>query len=142
MIINSKSSEDTVKEGEKYASRINPGDVLGLDGELGTGKTRFVKGICNYFKVREVVNSPTFIIVNEYSGFWIDGSEIKIYHFDLYRLKTPGELGTIGFDEYINGRSIVIIEWPKMAEEYLGKSLKKVKFSHGNEENERKIELN
>jgi tRNA threonylcarbamoyladenosine biosynthesis protein TsaE len=142
MIIHSKSAEDTIKEGEKYASGINPGDVLGLDGELGTGKTRFVKGICNYFKVREVVNSPTFIIVNEYRGMQDDGSELKIYHFDLYRLESPDELGTIGFDEYINGRSVVLIEWPAIAEEYLGKTLKKVKFSYGNGENERKIELN
>jgi len=142
MIIHSKSAEDTIKEGEKYASGINPGDVLGLDGELGTGKTRFVKGICNYFKVREVVNSPTFIIVNEYRGMQDDGSELKIYHFDLYRLESPDELGTIGFDEYINGRSVVLIEWPAIAEEYLGKTLKKVNFSYGNGENERKIELN
>lgn len=142
MIINSKSSEDTVKEGEKFASGIKQGDVLGLDGDLGTGKTRFVKGICNYFKVREVVNSPTFIIVNEYRGVLQDGSEIKIYHFDLYRLNSPDELGIIGFDEYINGKSIVLIEWPEMAEAYLGKTLKKVKFTYGNRENERKIELN
>lgn len=142
MIINSKSTEDTVKEGEKYASGIKAGELLGLEGDLGTGKTRFVKGICNYFKVREVVNSPTFIIVNEYRGIGQDGMEIKIYHFDLYRLNTPDELGTIGFDEYINGSSIVLIEWPEMAEEYLGKTLKKVKFSYGKGENERKIELN
>lgn len=142
MIIHSKSDEDTIKEGEKYAESINPGDVLGLDGDLGTGKTRFVKGICNYFKVRDVVNSPTFIIVNEYKGIWTDGSEIRIYHFDLYRLESPEELGTIGFEEYINGRSVVLIEWPEIAEKYLGKMLKKVKFSYENGENERKIELN
>ena len=142
MIIKSKSAEDTIKEGKKYAKRIKPGDVLGLDGELGTGKTRFIKGICNYFKVREVVNSPTFIIVNEYCGLLNDGRELKIFHFDLYRLNSPDELGTIGFEEYINRGSVVLIEWPKLAEEYLGKTIKKVKFSYGNGENDRKIELN
>jgi len=87
------------------------------------------------------VNSPTFIIVNEYEGH-IEDSLIRIYHFDLYRLGSPTELGTLGFDEYTSGDSICLIEWPDLAEKYLGKPLKKVKFSYGNGENERIIEIN
>ena len=71
-----------------------------------------------------------------------DAIVIKIYHFDLYRLGSPAELGTLGFDEYTGEGSICLIEWPDLAEKYLGKQLKKVKFSYGKRENERIIEIN
>ncbi len=141
MRIFSKSAEDTFKQGELFSKELEPGDVIGLDGDLGTGKTQFVKGICSGFGVNEVVNSPTFIIVNEYSGKYRN-KELKIYHFDLYRLTSPGELGTLGFEEYITENSICLIEWPELAEKYLGKPVKKVKFSYGKGENEREIEIN
>ncbi len=141
MRILSKSAEDTFKQGELFSKELEPGDVIGLDGDLGTGKTQFVKGICSGFGVNEVVNSPTFIIVNEYSGKYRT-KELKIYHFDLYRLTSPGELGTLGFEEYITENSICLIEWPELAEKYLGKPVKKVKFSYGKGENEREIEIN
>ncbi|MGV8017943.1 MAG: tRNA (adenosine(37)-N6)-threonylcarbamoyltransferase complex ATPase subunit type 1 TsaE [Ignavibacteria bacterium] len=137
----SRSEEDTVKQGELYSAGLKAGDIIGLDGNLGTGKTQFVKGIAKGFRVREIVNSPTFMIVNEYEGY-IENRLIKIFHFDLYRLGTPSELGTLGFDEYASGDSICLIEWPDLAEKYLGKPLKKVKFSYGNGENERIIEIN
>ncbi len=137
----SRSEEDTVKQGELYSAGLKAGDIIGLDGNLGTGKTQFVKGIAKGFRVREIVNSPTFIIVNEYEGH-IENRLIKIFHFDLYRLGTPAELGTLGFDEYTGGDSICLIEWPDLAEKYLGKPLKKVKFSYGKRENERIIEIN
>ncbi|MDD5362616.1 MAG: tRNA (adenosine(37)-N6)-threonylcarbamoyltransferase complex ATPase subunit type 1 TsaE [Ignavibacteria bacterium] len=140
MRIVSGSANETIKQGEIFSKNLKAGDVIGLEGDLGTGKTQFVKGICNGFSVSEVVNSPTFIIVNEYSGE--SGSEaLKIYHFDLYRLNMPEELGTIGFDEYIESGSICLIEWPELAEKYLGKSFKKVKFSYGTGENDRIIEI-
>lgn len=141
MRIISRSAEDTVRQGELFSKELKPGDVIGLDGDLGTGKTQFVKGICSGFDVKEVVNSPTFIIVNEYRGTY-NNSEIKIYHFDLYRLTSPAEIGTLGFEEYANDSSICLIEWPELAEKYLGKSLKRVGFSYGNDENERIIEIN
>ena len=95
----SRSEEDTVKQGELYSAGLKEGDIIGLDGNLGTGKTQFVKGIAMGFRVREIVNSPTFIIVNEYEGY-IENRLIKIYHFDLYRLKSGAELEVIGFNEY------------------------------------------
>ncbi|MCE1165188.1 MAG: tRNA (adenosine(37)-N6)-threonylcarbamoyltransferase complex ATPase subunit type 1 TsaE [Bacteroidetes bacterium] len=137
----SRSAEDTMMQGELFSRDLQPGDVIGLDGDLGTGKTQFVKGVCRGLEVTEVVNSPTFIIVNEYSGHYRH-KDIKIYHFDLYRMVTPAELGTLGFEEYIADNSICLIEWPELAEKYLGKTLKKVRFSYGNGENERIIEIN
>ena len=123
----------------KYAESIIPGDVIGLKGDLGTGKTQFVKGICSYFKVNEIVNSPTFIIVNEYKGFKEKDEEILIHHFDLYRLKSIEELETIGFSDYINDKSVCIIEWCELAEEYLSDGFREVNFDFGITESERII---
>jgi tRNA threonylcarbamoyladenosine biosynthesis protein TsaE len=140
MRIVSNSAKSTMKQGELFSKSLKPGDIIGLEGDLGTGKTQFVKGVCSGFGVTEVVNSPTFIIVNEYGGDCC-GKSLKIYHFDLYRLRMPEELGTIGFDEYLDGISVCLIEWPELAEKFLGKSIKKVRFSYGTGKNERIIEI-
>lgn len=123
----------------KYAESIIPGDVIGLKGDLGTGKTQFVKGICSYFKVNEIVNSPTFIIVNEYKGFKEKDEEILIHHFDLYRLKSIEELETIGFGEYLSNDSICLIEWCELAAKYTDIKIKIVNFEFGNDKNDRII---
>lgn len=94
--------------------------------------------MCKYFQVRDVVNSPTFLIVNEYKGI-IEEKEININHFDLYRLKSETELSSIGFDNYISTDSICLIEWPDLASEHLGIKLKTVNFDYGKNENERII---
>lgn len=139
-IINSKSYRDTIKAGRSYAKSIKPGDVIGLKGELGTGKTQFVKGVCEYFKVSETVNSPTFLIVNEYKGLEpVSERRLSIHHFDLYRLKFKEELDGIGFNEYIGKDSICIIEWCELVNENYDIDLKMVEFEYGKGINERKI---
>lgn len=138
-MIVSKSEKATIAAGRKFAQGLKAGSVLGLKGNLGTGKTQFVKGICEYFKVKDVVNSPTFILVNEYKGFNEDQEEIKIYHFDLYRLKSVAELEVIGFNEYISPKSIVLIEWSEIAEEYLNYEIDKVLMDYGTKTDERVI---
>jgi tRNA threonylcarbamoyladenosine biosynthesis protein TsaE len=137
MIYRSKSTEDTMRFAKEFAEKLKPGNVLGLKGNLGTGKTQFVKGICEHFKVKEVVNSPTFIIVNEYEG----AEGVKIYHFDLYRLNSAAELSVIGFDEYLNPESLVLIEWPEMAEKYLKREIDTICFDYGDSDDERVIEV-
>ncbi|MBS1494232.1 MAG: tRNA (adenosine(37)-N6)-threonylcarbamoyltransferase complex ATPase subunit type 1 TsaE [Bacteroidetes bacterium] len=132
------SPEETLEAGYNYASSINLSDVIGFTGELGSGKTQFIKGICKFFNVKDVVNSPTFLIVNEYKGT-IDNKSIDINHFDLYRLKNESELHSIGFDNYIGENSICLIEWPELAAEHLGIKLKSVNFDYGENENERII---
>lgn len=127
-----------MQAGYSYASTISLSDVIGFTGELGSGKTQFIKGICKYFMVKDVVNSPTFLIVNEYKGN-LEGKEININHFDLYRLKSEHELSSIGFDNYISSNTICLIEWPQLAEEHLGIKLKSINFDYGNNENERII---
>jgi tRNA threonylcarbamoyladenosine biosynthesis protein TsaE len=142
MIYQSKSPEDTISLGEKFAKNISIGDIIGLNGELGSGKTQFVKGIGSYFGVSDIINSPTFIIVNEYSGTNPESEKaLKINHFDLYRISSPRELSVIGFEDYLNMNSITIIEWSKLAEIYLGTEIKNVKFDYGEAENERIIEF-
>jgi tRNA threonylcarbamoyladenosine biosynthesis protein TsaE len=138
-----RTESETVQAGFEFAADLNYGDIIGLEGELGTGKTQFVKGICRYFKVKDIVNSPTFIIVNEYTGSkQSEDKPIRIYHFDLYRLEKPYELEIIGFDEYVNQQdSVILIEWPSLAEEYLGRKVRKVRFEYGNKENSRVIKV-
>ncbi len=88
--------------------------------------------------MKDIVNSPTFLIVNEYKGL-INNKEININHFDLYRLKSEIELISIGFDNYISENSICLIEWPGLAIQHLGIELKSVNFDYGNNEKERII---
>lgn len=139
-IINSKSYRETIKAGRKYAESVNPGDVIGLKGELGTGKTQFVKGVCEYFNVNGIVNSPTFLIVNEYNGLKSGiNKTVQIHHFDLYRVKFKEELDTLGFYEFINKDSICLIEWCELVSENYDVNLKIVNFEYGKGKNERII---
>ncbi len=131
---------ETYTAGFEFAKEIKRGDVTGLFGTLGSGKTQFVKGVCSYFEVKENVNSPTFIIVNEYSGKDNStGNLIRINHFDLYRLKDISEFKEIGPENYMDNDSICLIEWAEIADEYLKGKMKKVFFGHKNKENERSI---
>lgn len=137
-MIVSFSEKETREAGRKFAEELKPGSIIGLKGNLGAGKTQFVKGICDYFRVQDVVNSPTFMLVNEYKGVNKE-EEIKIYHFDLYRLKSTAELEVIGFNEYLDSSSIVLIEWPDIAEEFLNYEFDKVLMDFGSKTEERVI---
>ena len=107
----SNSVEDTNKIAEDFARTIEPGQIVLLVGDLGAGKTAFVKGVVKALHGDpDQVTSPTFTIVNEYS---LD--DFPIYHFDLYRLENPNELYNIGFEEYFYGSGVCFIEWPERA---------------------------
>lgn len=134
------SPEETEMLGEQFAAKIKSGDIIGLKGDLGSGKTQFVKGVCRFFNIPGEVNSPTFILVNEYIG--TSGSEsMSIYHFDLYRLKKINELDSLGLDNYFNNESICLVEWSELLEEYLRNQLITVSFEHGQNENQRIVFL-
>ncbi len=83
-----------------------------ISGKMGAGKTTLIKAICGALNVIDVVNSPTFSIVNEYKTL----QSKSIYHFDLYRIKSPVELLDIGYEEYIDSGCYCLIEWPELAE--------------------------
>lgn len=136
--IHTKSADETISFGKEFASKLSGGSIVSLYGDLGSGKTQVVKGICLGLGVTQTVNSPTFIIVNEYSS----GRFPKIYHFDLYRMKTQAEILDMGFHEYVDGDSIVLIEWPERIEDILPAGTVKIHISHTVEEvNSRWIKL-
>jgi len=101
----SENEKDTFNFAFEFAKTLKAGDIITLDGDLGAGKTVFTKGICEYFNVKNYVTSPTYTIVNEYSG------NVKIYHFDIYRLNEEEELYNIGFFDYLEDDAISIVEW-------------------------------
>ena len=84
--------------------------IFGFSGDLGAGKTTFIKSICKLLGVQSIINSPTFTIVNEYSG----KNNSLIYHFDCYRIKSISELIDIGIDEYLYSDNYCFIEWPNL----------------------------
>jgi len=106
--------EQTWRIGEMLGAKLSPGDTVCLYGDLGAGKTSFSYGIALGLEVRSAyITSPTFTFVNEYKG------RVPFYHIDLYRLKDPGELENIGFEEYIESDGVTVIEWAERAEDEL-----------------------
>jgi ATPase, YjeE family len=98
---------ETVEVGKKFALRLKQGDFIALYGDLGAGKTAFVSGIANELIPDAYVHSPTYALVNEY-----EGNDIKICHFDMYRIQDEDDLYSIGFYDYIYiGNDIIIVEW-------------------------------
>jgi tRNA threonylcarbamoyladenosine biosynthesis protein TsaE len=113
MKIKSNSQDMTFEIGLKIAKLLKQGDVISLNGDLGAGKTHLVKGIAKGLEVHEDITSPTFTIVNEYDG------KMPLYHFDVYRISDISELYEIGFEEYIYGEGVSVIEWGNLVEELL-----------------------
>lgn len=110
----SHSEEETTALAAKLAPALRPGDVLVLQGELGAGKTEFVRGLAAALGLdTDQVNSPTYTIVNEYPG------ERPLFHFDLYRLGDPSELYEVGWDDYLGREGLIAIEWGERAGEML-----------------------
>jgi tRNA threonylcarbamoyladenosine biosynthesis protein TsaE len=104
----SHSPEETMRLAQSFAKHLKAGDIVCLEGNLGAGKTTFVKGMASGLRVKPVeVTSPTFVIMNYYKG------KLPIYHFDFYRLENPKELATVNFDEYFYGDGISVVEWPQ-----------------------------
>ena len=114
MIIETNSPQETKELGKKMAERAKPGDVFTLVGDLGVGKTVFTQGIGEGLGIDEPVNSPTFTIVQEY-----ESGRMPFYHFDVYRIGDPEEMDEIGFDDYIYGDGLCLIEWADLIEEIL-----------------------
>ena len=114
MIIETNSPQETKELGKKMAERAKPGDVFTLVGDLGVGKTVFTQGIAEGLGIDEPVNSPTFTIVQEY-----ESGRMPFYHFDVYRIGDLEEMDEIGFDAYIYGDGLCLIEWADLIEEIL-----------------------
>jgi tRNA threonylcarbamoyladenosine biosynthesis protein TsaE len=117
-IIITNSEKETFEQGNIFAEVLVAGDIVLFTGDLGAGKTEFIKGICDYFGVEELVTSPTFTIINQYFATNED-AVLVIYHLDLYRIKTEKELVEIGLSECLeDAQSIKLIEWAEKASSY------------------------
>lgn len=122
--VQSSSPAETIKIAKEFAKTVKPGDVICLEGNLGAGKTHFVRGFVQGVGLPgDVVSSPTFTIINEYEG------ELPIYHFDCYRLEHVEEALEIGAEEYLYGDGVCIVEWPDRIRDLLPPSSKHVTFS-------------
>ncbi len=126
------SPETTEAVAKDFASTLKGDEVVALYGGLGMGKTTFVRGLCSYFGIDSGVSSPTFAIVNEYSG------KIKIFHFDMYRINSWDDLYSTGFFDYI-GQGLCIIEWSENIEAALPDNTVRVEFQKGENDNDRII---
>ena len=123
MIYYSKSEEDTYNFAKTLADRVKEGDIFLIEGELGTGKSVFVRGLARALGVSEAMPSPTFTIVNEYKAKHL------IYHFDFYRINDPFELYEIGFEDYIYSKGISFVEWPSKCGDLLPKNAIKININ-------------
>ncbi len=104
--ITSHSSAETFAFGQQIAATLRAGDVLALCGDLGAGKTHFVKGLAAGLGITAEVTSPTFTLIHEYPG-----GRLPLCHFDFYRLESEDDLLRIGFDDYLDAGSVLAIEW-------------------------------
>ena len=132
--LHSHSSEETVQYGRAFASRLHGGDIVALSGELGTGKTHFITGVCKALGVRAHVASPTFTLINEYPA-----DAATVVHVDLYRISSSRELAEVGIEEYFNERYICLIEWAERMVEFLPYPHIRVTLTYGEGENDRGI---
>lgn len=136
MVYTTNSEKETFELGIKIGNCMKKGDVISLNGDLGAGKTHLVKGIAKAFGIDECITSPTFTIVNEYK----DG-RLPLYHFDVYRINDIDEMYEIGFDEYLYGDGVCVIEWGNIVDELLPENTIRIDIKVLEGENRRQITI-
>lgn len=130
-----QSPEDTIKLGEKIGSLLKSGDVIAYSGGLGAGKTTITRGISIGLGLGDEVISPTFSLVNEYTG-----NNARLYHFDMYRITSPDDLETTGFYDYLEDGGILAIEWSENIESELPENTIRINIDRI-DDNTRKITI-
>lgn len=138
MEYHSNSPKETENIAKSFAKRLKAGDVVTLDGDLGAGKTAFTQGLAKGLEITDYVSSPTFTIINCYSG------RIPMYHFDVYRIEDAEEMYDIGYDDYVGGDGVAVIEWSEKIKEILPVPRYEILISRDAEKHEdfRKIVIN
>ena len=131
-IVYIKNEHDTEEFGMKLASSLEPGDIVALIGDLGTGKTTLTKYIAKGLGVTENIDSPTFNIVKEHKS-----GMIPLFHFDVYRLSSGDELLDIGADEYFYSDGVCIIEWADIVADVVPEKAKVILIEYGEKQGER-----
>ena len=130
------SEEDTHELGLKLAEAAEPGDIIALIGDLGTGKTALTKYIAEGLGITEDVISPTFTIVREYRS-----GRLPLFHFDVYRLADGDEFMDTGAEDYLNGRGLTVVEWADIVADALPIDTLVIKLDYGNSEKARIAEI-
>lgn len=114
MIIETRSAEETYQLGIEIGQKATKGQVYTLVGDLGVGKTVFTQGLAKGLEIDEPISSPTFTIVQVY-----EEGRLPFYHFDVYRIGDISEMDEIGFEDYVYGEGVSLIEWANLIEEIL-----------------------
>ncbi|MBE5902195.1 MAG: tRNA (adenosine(37)-N6)-threonylcarbamoyltransferase complex ATPase subunit type 1 TsaE [Lachnospiraceae bacterium] len=123
MIIETNGWEETFELGRELGQKAQPGDVYTLIGDLGVGKTVLTQGIAKGLGITEPVNSPTFTIVQEY-----EEGRLPFYHFDVYRIGDVEEMDEVGYEDYVYGDGLTMIEWANLIEEILPDKRKEIRI--------------
>jgi tRNA threonylcarbamoyladenosine biosynthesis protein TsaE len=132
--LRTSSAAETEAVGWRLAAELGPGDVVLVSGELGAGKTTFIRGAARALGVKEPVTSPTFTIGHTYSG------RVPVSHLDLYRLAELDQEDPALLDDYVTPQSVSFIEWPRAAEPWLDRITRRVEIRHAGGD-EREIDL-
>ncbi len=127
--------KDTEAIAQKLAKKLKGNEIVAFYGDLGVGKTAFIRGMVDYFGIKNLVSSPTFSLVNEYQT-----NKFKIYHFDMYRIKSSEDLESTGYFDYIN-RGVFLIEWSENIENDIPDDAIEISIEKGNSETLRIIEI-
>lgn len=122
MEIKVNSLEEINEAAKKFINTIGGNNVFAFYGRMGAGKTTFIKAVCEELGVKDVITSPTFAIVNEYT----DGKGLPIYHFDFYRIKKLEEVYDMGYSDYFDSGNLCFLEWPELIEDLLPDNVIKV----------------
>ena len=115
MEIKIKSIEEIAVAAKEFVAAMGERKVFAFYGKMGAGKTTFIKAVCEELGVEDVINSPTFAIVNEY----VDGQGEPVYHFDFYRIKNQQEVMDLGYEDYVYSGHVCFMEWPELIENLL-----------------------
>lgn len=136
MEYHTSGAEQTEALAESLVQRMKPGTVIAFTGDLGAGKTAFVRGMARGLGIKQRVTSPTFTIVNEY-----EGGRLPLFHFDMYRLGSSDELFDIGWDDFLARGGICAVEWSEIIEDALDDDTVRIDIRRGEEDNSRIIQI-
>lgn len=128
---------ESIREAARqFVDAMGDNTVFAFYGHMGAGKTTFIKAVCEELGVTDVINSPTFAIVNEY----LDGNDNQIFHFDFYRIKKEQEVLDIGYEDYVYSGNVCFMEWPELIEDLLPEDVVKVTIEE-QEDGTRKVTM-
>ncbi|MDI3508482.1 MAG: tRNA threonylcarbamoyladenosine biosynthesis protein TsaE [Clostridiales bacterium] len=130
-----KCAKETFALGKRIGQLLYEGDIIALDGDLGSGKTQMVKGIARGLGITDEITSPTYTIMSQHNG------RLPLYHFDVYRLEDPEQLYDIGYEEYFFDKGITVIEWSEKIRGLLPAQYMHIRILYGTDENQRIIDV-